>query len=166
MQTKEQTLQDYFKSLTIIRAALLTGQVLLGSAAFYFILNGQLVHRQEDLYDIIQIVAPLLVIGSLLGSSLLIKSQLKMIRKKEDLIEKLGGYRAALIIKYSLLEGASLIAIVSYLLTADYILLGLAGLLIAIFFISKPSRKKSVKDLDLNQSERDLIFKNPDPSQL
>ena len=45
-------------------------------------------------------------------------------------------------------------AIVCYLLTANYLFLGLAGLIIVIFLINWPTRDKVAKDLELNQTDR------------
>lgn len=156
MQTQTQTSQNYFKSLTIIHAALLFGQIIFGIAAGYLVVNGYL-DGNKELYDIFQIIVPLGVIGSIWGSSQIMKSRLENIRGKSKLEDKLGYYRSSLIIKFALLEGASLFAIICFLLTADYFLLALAGLTIAIFFINKPTRDKIVTDLDLNYEESMLI---------
>ncbi len=157
MQTQAQTSQDYFKSLTIIHTALLLGQIIFGIAACYLVLNEYL-NGNYGLYDIFQFVVPLFVIGSIWGSSQFMKSRLENIRGKSKLEEKLGYYRATLIIKFALLEGASLFALICFFITADYFLLALAGLTIAIFFINKPTRDKIVADLDLNYEERVMIL--------
>lgn len=154
MQIKEQTSKEYFNGLTIIHAALLIGQVLFACVAYYLNSNEPFSNNSRGLNDVFQIVAPIFVVGGIMGSTFLTIAQLKSIKERTTLPEKLGSYRAVHIVKLALLEGPSLFAIVCYLLTANYLFLGLAGLIIVIFLINWPTRDKVAKDLELNQTDR------------
>lgn len=155
-----ETIQNYFKSLTIIHAALLLGQVFFGIVACYLVLTGLPGNNMGDLHDIFQNYIPLGVIGSILGSLLITKSRLKTAREKNELEEKLGHYRATLIIKFALLEGATFLALICFVVTANYFLLGLAALTIIIFSINRPTKDKATTDLELNYAERAAVNSN------
>ena len=157
MQTKELTSKEYFNGLTVFHATLLIGQVLFGVVAFYLNSNVLVKEDMEDLNKIFQIVVPIFIISGLLGSKLLTKIRIKSIKEKTELKEKLGDYRVTLIIKFALLEGPSLFALVCYFLTANYFFLELAGLIIMAFLVNRPTRHKVVIDLELNHAERALI---------
>jgi len=156
MQTKQQTSKEYFNTLAIIHAALIIGQLLFACVAFYVNSKGETADESE-LNDLLLLAAPILAFSGIIGSSFLTKTRLKLIKEKTSLKEKLSEYQTTLIISFALLEGPSIFSLVCYLLTANYIFLAIAGLIIVIFFVIKPTRQKTIKDLALNHQERDLI---------
>lgn len=160
MQTKKQTSKEYFTSLTVIHAALMTGPILFGLVAFYLNASGQFTGDADNL-EVFQIIVPIIVVGGFIGSSLVSNSRLNVIRQKADLRDKLGDYRATLVVKYALLEGPALFALVCYILTASYLFLGLAGLMILALFIQRPTKFKTANDLRLDRKDRELI-ENPE----
>jgi hypothetical protein len=90
---------------------------------------------------------------SILASPLIFNSKLKIARKKDVLSEKMGDYRAALVVRYALLEGPSFCGLVFFLLTGYYLLLAFSLLIIAIFVLIKPTIQKAETDLKLNPDE-------------
>jgi hypothetical protein len=56
-----------------------------------------------------------------------------------------------------LLEGPSFFAIVVYLLTGDYLFLGMSGLIMIVFFTLKPSAERAVNDMELHSEEANAI---------
>jgi len=119
MPTKPQTSKEYFTILTILHSALLIVQALFAAVAFYMISGGQLPSSVE-LNNILKIIAPVLVFAGLLGSSLLSKVQLKSIKQKPALKDKLKDYRSVLLLKWALLETPSMFSVVCFLLTGNY----------------------------------------------
>jgi hypothetical protein len=101
------------------------------------------------------------VLGGITTSLIITKSRLGMIKEKNSLSEKLTDYRSVVIVKLALLEGPAFFAIVSYLLTADPLFLGIAAFMIVLFFINRPGREKLVQDLELSQKDIDFL-NNPD----
>jgi len=156
MQTKGQTSQEYFTTLTIIHAGLLFGQVVI-LGIFYYLVATKQTNLNEELNDAFQIIAPIFVVGGLILSSFLSKQRLNSIKSKPDLKYKLSAYRTMLIIKYATLEAPSLFALVCFFLTGNFLFIGLSGILIVYFAIIRPSRYKIVNDLELSRNDRDLI---------
>ena len=106
---------------------------------------------------IFQMVVPVVVIGGLIGSILLTKNRLQAIREKTDLKGKMADYRATQILKYALIEGPSLLAIVAYLLTGSMYLLGFAAIMIVALYMNRPTRDAAANDLELSIDERAVI---------
>ncbi|WP_417611815.1 hypothetical protein [Owenweeksia hongkongensis] len=156
MQTKGQTSKEYFKALSIIHAVLLVGQLLFMGALLLSNDN----QETENSGNLFLFIAPALALGGVLGGIFLERTRINSIKKKKDLKEKVSSYQTTLIMKFALLEGPSLFALVCYSLTVDYTFLTLSGLLILILLANRPSRDKMIKDLELNREERSLI-ENP-----
>lgn len=156
MQTKEQTSKEYFMTLIIIHAMLLFGQVVFLVVLYYLVVAGQGGMSQE-LNDILQFVAPAFVIGGLIASALWVNKKLKSIKAKPELMDRLSEYRTVQIIRYALLEGPSLFALICFFLTGNFLFLAFAGIIILYFTINRPSRSKTSSDLELGIKERDLI---------
>ena len=70
---------------------------------------------------------------------------------------KLDAYRAALILRYALLEGPSMFAIVVYLVTGGIIFILLAALIVFYFVTIRPNKENVIKDLDLNPNEEQIL---------
>lgn len=77
----------------------------------------------------------------------------KNARQEHDLWAKLLRYKNAQIIKYALIEGPTLFAIVIYMSTAHINFLAIAALLIGIFVVNVPTKAKLIKDLQLSDAE-------------
>lgn len=90
----------------------------------------------------------------LLFSSYYFRFNLKSIRKKSNIEAKLNLYRSAVIVRYALLEGPGLLAIVSYLLTANTTYILLALVVIAYLYVVLPTKGKVILDLEIDQSEQ------------
>jgi hypothetical protein len=61
-----------------------------------------------------------------------------------------GSSRSASIIKFALIEGPTLASIVFYLLTANTVLIGIAGIGIVVMAINHPTAMKVKMDLELS----------------
>ena len=87
-----------------------------------------------------------------------------MINKiKEDALlkEKLAVYRSASIVKWALLEGPSLFAIVCFIITSDFYFLGVSAMIMVWFVINRPTRDRTILDLGLEMHEK-LMLEEPD----
>ncbi len=150
MDTKPQTSKEYFKALQIVYFALIAGQVLFGLLTFYLIQTGLFDGDQKELRNIFIYIVPVFVVGGLFGSSILFKKGLNSAKEKTSLYEKMSDYRSTLIVRYALLEGPSFFGIVVFLITGDYLFLGMSGLIIAVFFTLMPTVNRAVNDLELS----------------
>lgn len=161
METRQQTSKEYFKTLQIIYFALIAGQVIFGLVTLYLHQIIGLDTGLQNLRSIFLYIVPIFIIGGYLGSRILFKSNLKTVISKSSLVEKMSDYRAALVLRYALLEGPSFFAMVVYLLTDDVLFLVMAGLIIVLFFTMKPTKEHAVTDLELNPAEEQSIL-DPD----
>jgi hypothetical protein len=147
-KTFKQTPESLIKIMSVIHLALLAGQMLFALAAFaqstkiYF---GIMYLDDDFVYTV-----PLLALIGFFGGYLLFKKQLKVIRYKSSLNEKFTGYQTALIIRYALLEGPSLFAIVAYMLNGNLFFLSVSGFLMLYFIFLRPTTEKIDTDLQLD----------------
>jgi hypothetical protein len=111
METRPQTSKEYFKTLQIIYYALITGQVIFGLVTLYLRKMIGLDTGLQDLTGIFLYLVPVFIIGGYFLSRILFKSNLNTAINKTSLIEKMSDYRAALVIRYALLEGPTFFAI-------------------------------------------------------
>ena len=153
MNNIQQTVKSYFMALQIVYFALIAGQLIFAFLSFYLIRSGLFDGEQAELRNIFIYIVPVFVVGGLFISHLLFKSFLNNAKGKKSLFDKLTNYRSALIIRFALLEGPSFFAIVVYLLTGDYLFLGMSGLIVLVFFTLKPSVERAINDLELNSEE-------------
>lgn len=158
MDTPKLTTKDFFKTLQIIHFVLMTGLVIFAMFAFYFHYVGLELEGGKELNFGLIYTVPIFAIAGTLASNLVFKQKLKDCINKTSLKEKLTYYRSALIIKFAIIEGCAFFAIIGYLLTGKLVYLGILGLLLIVFMVYKPTKEKSIVDLELNQAERQLIY--------
>ncbi len=84
----------------------------------------------------------------------MVPRRIEAARSVTGITEKLTAYRAASIMRFALVEGAVLICLIGYFfMSANYALLTLAGVGVAIFVTFFPSRNRVINDLDLSPNE-------------
>jgi hypothetical protein len=157
METKPITSKEYFRTMNIIFLALVSGQVMFGLIVFF--LNQTIDPGQglEDLRKILLILVCVFTAGGYLGGRILFKKRMEAARDMDKLTDKLTEYRAAVIVRFALLEGSSFFAIVAFLLTGELAFLGVAAFIIAIFITLMPSKSNAIRDLELNNLEEQKI---------
>jgi hypothetical protein len=160
MDNIKQTSGEYFRSLIIVFYGLISGQVFFGLLSFFLVITNHLSSDGSDLSNIFIYIVPVFVLAGFILSHLIFKNRLKAISKKTSLFSKLADYRAALIIRYALLEGPGMFAIVVYLVTGNIIFILLATLIVLFFITIRPGREKVIKDLELNPND-EQILNNP-----
>ncbi len=146
------TPEGFLKSLSVIHLALLAGQVIFGIVAYAQ--SGKIYFGIHNIDSVFIYIVPIVAIGGFMGGYLMFKKQLAVIRNKSSLGEKIIAYQTALIVRYALLEGPSLLAIVIYMQDGNLFFLGIAGLMILYFLFLRPTMEKVENDLDLNFNER------------
>jgi len=156
METVSQTSKEYIKGLTIIHAAMMLGQVILGLIFFYNNSNAGLVYFPGTDNEF-KVIASVMIVVCLLGGNYLFKIRMQTAKQKTELKEKLNDYRTNIIIKYALMEGATLFSLCCYLMTSNYFYLILSGIVVFFFLINRPTRAAIVLALDLNPHERQLL---------
>ncbi len=155
MSTQSFTSQEYFRSLTIPHASLMIGQILM-AGIIYFFANAE----KEQVTGVaatgqlwVYIVGGATIFGVLLSAQLF-GNQIKKLKKAQRLDEKMMGYRSALIVRYTVLEAPSFLAIVGYFLTNNLLLLIFTGMILFLFLMYRPTKAGMVSDLELSPAEQ------------
>ena len=161
METNSITSKEYFRTLKIIYLALIAGQVIFSLTVVFLIYTGEFNEDFPEMEKIFFILVPVLVIGGYLGGRMFFKKRLETAILKPGLPEKLADYQSALIIRYALLEGPSMLAFIAYLLTADIFFIVIAGFIIIIFITLRPTVDRMISDLELSYDDAQKV-QNPD----
>lgn len=151
---------EYFKSIKIVHIALVIGVVFFALVSVFLQMNGFNTADQEFI-NIFLLVVSIFTLFGVIASNLIFKKKIRTIKEKSSLKVKMDEYRAALLIKLALIEAPAFFTVIAYLVTGDYIFLGIVLLLIIVFLIYTPNRVKFINDLGLTKAESELI-NNPD----
>jgi len=144
--------QGFLKTITIIHAALLIGQILFAGFAF-FITNSAVINLKPN-GDPLFFVVPFITVAGLIAGIFISKNKLAGMNDTNSLDEKLAIYQTTSIIRYALTEGASLFGIVTYLITGNLLFLLITGLNILYFIWLRPTKLKVEDDLNLSFEDK------------
>jgi FtsH-binding integral membrane protein len=143
-----ENLEKLNKQNITIFYALFGGQaVFLLFAAYLLKTSGP---QAPDLASTFQIALPLITLAGVFGSLWISKFMLKSLNTLQNETEKLNKYRSALLVKFALLEGANLFAIVVFMLTGSNLALIISSCLLILFILNKPSVQRIKEDLQMN----------------
>ncbi|HRH49803.1 MAG TPA: hypothetical protein PLP23_13700 [Panacibacter sp.] len=153
----QETTPAYLKAFTILFFALLLGQLLFALIAFVLVFTGSFSGTDKETEKVFVYMVPLLQISLFIAAHTIFKKRIEPTKAGNNLPEKLAAYRALYILRFALIEGATLFAIIAYLVTG----VALIGVFIAIGILSfltlKPSKEKLVKELELGTDEMEQI---------
>lgn len=144
-------LKTFLRTLTIIHTALCAGLMLF--AGFVYYKNGAFTARMDQQAIFIYVV-PIVAIAGYFISQLLFKKRLEAISKEEKLATKLGKYQVASILKYALLEGPAILALLAYYWSGNALHLVIAIALIAYLLVQRPTADKIKRELPLTYEEQ------------
>jgi hypothetical protein len=147
-----QTAKQYFRTLNVIHYALLAGQLLFAGVALYLTYGkNQVMNAPKEVFIY---VVPLMAVLAVLVGQAIYRIKTKKLIRYQSLTAKMTEYLSIFIIRLAFIEGASLFAIVVYLMTVETIFMGIAVLLIVYFVLLRPTRIKIAMDLELNASDK------------
>ena len=141
--------KQYLRTLMIIHGALTVGQVLFAGVTLIANDGKEMDPTQSESNNILLVMAILMVSGGIAMGTFFFKRKLAAIQASNNLVDKLTEYSNALIIRFALMEVASIFSIVGYLLTSNYIFLGLAAVIIVFFIVLRPTRTTVLRDMQL-----------------
>ena len=149
---------NYFKALRVLHTALLSGQGLFFILGFFLVIQKVLPVASSTVDRVLQVIALLLSFGSVFGGMNFFKKRLIVIQENPlPLKERAYQYRAACIVQWSMVEGASLFSIVCFLVTGNFAFAALALVLIVFFAILSPNKIKIILQLRLTSHEVALL---------
>ncbi len=155
------TPKGFIKGISIFHFALFVGQIFF--AIFAYTQNGdtKVKFTNTDADDQFIYVIPIIIITGVFASNFIYKKLLTSILNKTSLKEKLTNLQTALLIKYALIEGPTLLVIFIYMNYGNLFYLLIAGGLLVYFYMLKPTKEKIENDLQLN-NEHKSEFNRPD----
>lgn len=153
-QTRPLTPAGVIKTLPIIHAALIIGQVLFAAITLFITLSKPAASRSAQPDDVFMILVPVMAAGSVVLGQFMFKKLLAVAQQQATIQGKMARYQSAFIVRMALLEGASLFGIVVYLLTANPLFIGISGLLVIYGIWLRPTRQKTEDDLQLSYPDK------------
>ena len=141
------------KSLLTIHTALLAGQIIL-LMLFYFLAGNRYNSGNPQLFKTLQIVAAILAMSSVTVAFVIFKKKVTELQLSEsNLAEKLVLYRAACILKFTLIEGPAVFSIIAYCVFPNASFIVLAVLLIVLFALQRPTIPMLMKDIGVDKED-------------
>jgi len=144
--------QNFVKLNVTIHLAMVMGQILFAAVVLLISKNATLNLKPGN--DPLFYVAPFMLVFGIFTGSFLFKQQVAKLSDKPSLKEKLQAYQKALIVRYALSEGVSMLSIVGMILTGNVYYLIIAGVNILYFIIIRPTKFKLQDDLNLAYEEQ------------
>lgn len=148
-----QTPQSILRSMQIIHAGLLAGQVMFAVVS-YTVVEKAPHFDIKNTGDLFLFIVPLMALACFVAGNLLFKLKIAPLPGKDTLVEKLIGYLSALIIRFALLEGASLFGIVSFLISGNLLFLLISVLLMVRMLTLRPTISTAETDLELSYEDK------------
>lgn len=144
--------KNYFHTLNIIFIALLSGQTIYFFVGLFMIQSGN-IDGFGGLNTMFMFITPIVVLASILASKFIYTKQVTEFDKSLSLENKLVSYRTANIIRLALLEGANIFNVSIMIITANYFFAALFIIIIALFFINRPTKEKFIMDYEVSADD-------------
>ena len=101
--------------------------------------------------------APLSGVALIIIAQRLADARFKGARGNFKLHEKMDAYRAGAVLRMIVLDGAAFLQLIAYVFTDNKLFLLLALAVVTVFWMSKPSLERFVRDMALNEVEKKVM---------
>ena len=142
-----------FKGINILYYALVAGQILIALVMSYLMIDSEKTFSWE-MSNPFHLIAPILMLSCISIGSFLFTKKMEEGKNLNGLNEKLEHYRASIILRSTLLEGANLICIIFFFLEQNYFFLMLFFIGFGAFLLVRPSADFFKEKYKLNEEER------------
>lgn len=163
----QQNFKQYFSILRLLHLSMLGAVVVLGLVSHFVLIPAPDFKPNENGALFVNIAAVYLAIAVAV-SYWLFGLRVQAAKQQISLSDKLNTYRSATIIRFALIEGASLLTVVFYLLTGNLVLLGIASIGLVVLALHHPNPLKLKMDLDLSpvelarlEDDTDMVVQSP-----
>jgi hypothetical protein len=143
---------DNFKQIRMSFFALLAGQIFYFLVSFFLVMTNSVV-VDKDYDSLIGFMVPIIVVILVVGSKLLYSRLVNRKIKESSLDEKIFSYRTSNIIKFALLEAANLLSVTLYLITGDFLYVGMFIIVTALYLMNIPDKEKFIVEYELNRED-------------
>lgn len=144
-------MKQKLKILTVIYFAPLSGLVLFAVVAFlrHNRGNSEVSTFMPNFPTVVSGFVVLMFVLSMIVPKILLRN----VQNKNSFHEKWMVYQSASIIRWAMLEGAAFFPLVIYYLGADMFYLKLTGIVVLLYLIQFPYKKKIINELQLSKEE-------------
>lgn len=138
-----------FKALQIVHIALCTGATLFLAVVLFLRSNmpGQQIVESNN--DVLNYVALGFGVGMIVLSQILFKTMFARIDLSSPIGKKFPQYTSAFIVRAALVEGATILNVVTVMLSGSYLNLGMAVLLLLVLISMRPQKQRVVEELKI-----------------
>ncbi len=143
----------YLKALNILYFALIAGLCIFVLIAIVLVSNSWMDNSMYDIKNILESMALVIAIVCLFAGITLFNKRIAAIDPNAELSDKLNTYRAAVILRAALLDGAGIFSVMTYLLTGDMRVLAITAVVLLFFVTLRPTKAALVKALSLSSQE-------------
>jgi 4-hydroxybenzoate polyprenyltransferase len=157
MITKEtMTTRGYLRTLTILTYALMLGQVFFSIVVFILFYLGR--ETVEVLPPaILYGICGLLLMGGIGIGTVIYRKKIEKIRQLKTLESQFREYRAAIILRYAMLEMPGFFSIALYLVTGNIGLLAFSFVSVCAMVVIRPTLQGIIKDLQPDFKTQQLL---------
>lgn len=153
---KSDFLKEELKSLKVLHLALVVGLLIVTALIYYMSDRGMNAIRFN--LEVDESLSLLIAIANLIAVKYFHNKRLPIIQTLSPIQDKWNHYRALQIMKYALVEGAGLIAVVIFFGKGNLLMLIIALILAMALYQMKPGRNRVVRDLKLSAEEEALLM--------
>lgn len=148
-----------YKQIQILFFALLAGQVMIGAVIYFLLITGEFAPKTGE--NMFNYIVPVVVLGSVAASVFINRHVGQRAGEQAGLQEKLLHYRTRNILRWAVLQGGNMIALVLAALEGDTLLLFWFAFGVMAFAVMRPSLDKFREEYQLTNTERQELEQNP-----
>ena len=152
----EVNIKNQFNTIIIIYSAILIGLLFFFGFSYYLV-EYNIIESNQDSDGVFRILVPIIGIISMFLSFKLYNSRISNSEKYKGLSEKLSQYRSIKIIQWAILEGASFLSLVAFLLTGNYFYVIVFLFLIGFIILVRPSKENFINDFKVDGIDKNSI---------
>jgi len=142
------TEKNYLKTLRIIFGALAGGQIAF--ALILLLTQTETYFSFTESVNALHFIVPIISISAILITQIFFKQNIKFLKQKDSVNEKLAGYQTHTIIKLAILEFPTLMACVAFSLNGNLYFMLIVFVMVFYFLLQIPTAKKITTALNLD----------------
>lgn len=158
--TQLQNSRQYLRSLKMVHTSLLIGMIIFSVIVVVLMMTASVFEENAaSLHNIMKFFVPVVTIAAFLGSGVIFKKKIDALKQASgtSFRYRMEQYRTACIMRWAMLEGAVMLALVAQLLTKNYYYSIFIFLLLIFFFLYAPSAEKIKTQLELGSQEQAIL---------
>ncbi|MBL0171209.1 MAG: hypothetical protein IPP90_10845 [Gemmatimonadaceae bacterium] len=157
MEKQRLTSALYFRTLSLMHAALVLGPLVFAGVSLYSRWSGTMpttdaVGAGTYLYVVIAVA-----VTGVVGSQLVFTRLLASAMVKPTLPEKLRGFQAASVVRFALLESPALMGLAVFYTTGGYLFLAVSIVPLLLLLVVAPRKQQVIDSLQLSDQEASVV---------